>query len=97
MTADFRRFDPYAPRPPAGAAEAPVHPSSIMATRQGAAMLASVLIHKLGGKVVLTQSDFDEVAYTRLMESNERDETGKEMHGQALALWLESHAPRSLQ
>jgi hypothetical protein len=66
----------------------PPHPQSILATYQGARALASVLIKRLGGKVVITPEDFLDIAPMLFMESNE------EVHTDApdmekLAVWIE--------
>ncbi len=83
MVADFRRHDPYAPRPQSAV------PYSILNTREGAVALTCALLHKLGGKLELSQADFDVVAFNRLMESNDRDEHGKQLAPGTFAIWLE--------
>lgn len=72
------------------AAQGP-HPQSILATHQGALALASILINRLvglGERVVLNQQDFEAIAWTRFMESNETINTGQP-DGMALAVWIE--------
>jgi hypothetical protein len=79
------------------ASDAPRDPS-IFATRLGATALASVLIQRLGGKVVLTKDDFEKIQGTICMEGNQKKDTGHP-DTEALAFWLQypSERPRTVQ
>lgn len=61
---------------------------SLLATRQGAAALVSVLVMRLGGRIVLSPDEFHAIQGTTLMESSAQDRTG---HPGAtmLCVWVE--------
>lgn len=70
--------------------------NSVFATRLGATTIAACLVHRLGGRVVLTQADLDAVAFVTLMDSNKDENTGAE-GGTAVALWIEKPAKGAMQ
>lgn len=70
--------------------------NSVFATRLGATTIAACLVHRLGGRVVLTQEDLNAVAYTTLMDSNKDEQTGA-TGGNAVALWIEQPSKGAMQ